>query len=154
MNKEISEKIIKFLNEDAQKLGVISTVTAENKPESAFMYYAFDEDLNIYFATRVASRKYKNFMENKHIAFAVAKENPPQTLQLEGLASVVVEAEVQKSLFPELITMAAQRNFAAPISQMESSELKFLKITPNWIRFGNFEVRKHGGIFEEIKIEQ
>ncbi len=149
----MSEEIIKFLKEEKQKLGVISTVTKENTPESAFMYYTFDKDLNIYFATRVASRKYKNFLENKHVAFVVATENPPQTLQLEGIATVAAEIEIQKSLFPELITLAAKRNFAAPISQMESSELKFIKITPNWIRFGNFEVRKHDGMFEEIKIE-
>src|SRR3989344_3534674 len=106
MSKELLEKIAVFLGMQKSRLGVVSTVNQENKPESAFVYYTFDENLNIYFVTRDASRKYKNIFDNKNVAFITATENPPQTLQLEGLASVESNIDRQKHLFQELIGLA------------------------------------------------
>jgi uncharacterized protein YhbP (UPF0306 family) len=154
MNTEIKEAILDFLKADQQKLGVISTIHADNTPESAIVYYTFDQDLNLYIATRTKTRKYKNILENHHVAFVIAKETPPQTIQIEGEAEVVHEPGEQKHLFEEIIKLASSRNFSAPIAQMESSELKFVKISPTWIRFGNFEARRHGEMFQEIKNEQ
>ena len=152
MNKELLEKIVFFLSSQKSRLGVVSTVNQKNEPESAFVYFTFDENLNLYFATRDASRKYKNLVDNKNVAFVVATENPPQTLQLEGTASVHNNMEEQKNLFQELIGLASANNFSAPISQQtEAGGLQFIKISPTWIRFGNFEVRKHGDMFQEIK---
>ena len=117
MSKELLEKIAVFLGMQKSRLGVVSTVNQENKPESAFVYYTFDENLNIYFVTRDASRKYKNIFDNKNVAFITATENPPQTLQLEGLASVESSTDEQKHLFQELIGLASAKYFSAPISQ-------------------------------------
>src|SRR3989338_153495 len=152
MNKELLNKIILFLGSQKSRLGVMSTINQESKPESAFVYFAFDEKLNIYFVTRDASRKYKNVLENKNVAFAVATENPPQTLQLEGVASVHNDTEEQKHLFQELVGLASAKHFSAPISQQPMGGLQFIKISLSWIRFGNFEVRKHGDTFQEVKL--
>ena len=99
MSKELREKIIAFLGIQKDKIGVISTVSPENKPESAFVYYTFDLELNIYFACKDSSRKYKNILENKDVAFTIAAGDPPQTLQLEGRASVESSIGAQKRLF-------------------------------------------------------
>jgi general stress protein 26 len=152
MDSETRNKIIAFLSLQKSKLGVISTVNEENKPEAALVYFAFDLDLNLYFVTRDTSRKYKNIMKNKYVSFTAATEDPPQTLQLEGEAAVHSDMEDQKKLYQELIGLASSRNFSAPISQMDSGSLQFVKISPQWIRFGNFEVRKHGEVFEEVKL--
>ncbi len=151
MNKELKDKIASFLGLQKSRLGVVSTVNADGGPESAFVYYTFDENLNIYFATKDSSRKFKNILQNKKVAFAMATENPPQTLQLEGEASVHSENGDQKHLFQELVGLATAKNFSAPIEQeAKTGGIQFLKITPSWIRLGNFEVRKHGDVFEEI----
>lgn len=126
-------------------------MSGEGKPQSAFVYFAFDENLNIYFVTKDSSRKYKNILDNKNVAFVFATENPPQTFQMEGEASVHSDIEDQKRLFQELVGLASAKHFSPPISQQANGGLQFLKITPNWIRFGNFEVRKHGNVFEEVK---
>ncbi len=153
MDNELKRKIAAILGMQKSRLGVVSTVNEENKPESAFVYYTFDEDLNIYFATREQSRKFKNIMRNKSAAFVMATENPPQTLQLEGEASVHRELEDQRELFTELVALASSKHFSSPIAQQDhSGGLQFVKISPSWIRFGNFEVRKHGSTFEEVKL--
>src|SRR3989338_7103029 len=144
MNNEIRDKLSFFLGSQKSRLGVVSTVSAGNKPESAFVYFAFDEDYNIYFVTREGSRKYKNLLQNKKIAFVTATENPPQTLQLEGTAEVIHDPEEQKRLFEELVGLASAKHFSPPISQIDEGGIQFIKISPAWIRFGNFEVGKHG----------
>ncbi|OGI85714.1 hypothetical protein A3A05_03110 [Candidatus Nomurabacteria bacterium RIFCSPLOWO2_01_FULL_41_12] len=153
MDNKLLEEIIFFLKGDKQKLCTVSTVTEDRKPESAFVYYTFDENLNIYFITRAGSRKYKNGMKNPNISFVVFTENPPKTLQLEGTLSIVTDPKAQTWLFPELVTLATERNLVPPISQMDTSEVMFMKITPNWVRFGNFELGRNDGMFQEIKIK-
>ena len=152
MDKEIKEKIMAFLGLQKSRFGVVSTVNEENKPESAFLYFAFDENLNIYFVTKDTSRKFKNIVKNSNVSFASATENPPQTLQLEGTAAVHSDIENQKHLFQELVGLASAKHFSPPISQQTRGGLQFIKITPTWMRFGNFEVRKHGDTFQEVRL--
>lgn len=154
MDKQIKDNVIAFLGFQKSRLGIVSTISEDTKPESAFVYYAFDENLNIYFVTKDASRKFKNILKNKNVAFAMATENPPQTLQLEGVASVHNDKEDQKHLFQELVGLASAKHFSSPISQQPNGGLQFIQITPTWIRFGNFEVRKHGDTFEEVTIKE
>lgn len=150
MDKEIKDRVIAFLGLQKSRLGVVSTVNEENKPESAFVYFTFDENINVYFVTKDNSRKYKNILKNSNVSFATATENPPQTLQLEGIAAVHSEIEDQKHLFQELVGLASAKHFSPPINQQTKGGLQFIKISPTWIRFGNFEVRKHGDIFKEV----
>lgn len=152
MNKELKENIIAFLGLNKSKLGVVGTINDQGKPESAALYYTFDGDLNIYFATKDSTRKYKNILKNENVSFVVVTEEPPQTLQLEGVASVHSDAGDQKHLFEELVGLASFRHFSAPINQQPAGGLQFVKISPTWLRFGNFEVRKHGDTFEEVKL--
>ena len=123
MDIEIKDKVIAFLGLQKSRLGVISTISNDNKPESAFVYFAFDENLNIYFATRDNSRKYKNILQNKNVSFVIATENPPQTLQLDGTASVHNDTSDQKHLFQELVGLASAKHFSPPISQQTTPRL-------------------------------
>lgn len=152
MDTQIKEKIIAFLGLQKSRLGVVSTVNEDNKPESAFLYFAFDENLNIYFVTKDNSRKFKNIKNNNNVAFTSGTENPPQTLQLEGIATIHDDLKDQKHLFQELVALASAKHFAPPISQQSTGGLQFVKISPQWIRFGNFEIRKKDDTFQEVKI--
>ncbi len=149
MTEEQKKLILDFLRGHTSRLGVVSTVSSKNTPESAFVYYSFDNDLNLYFMTRAESRKAINLRSNNHVSYVVASENPPQTLQVEGEVSWVDEPEMQKVLFKDLVEFSAKNYFSAPIAQMPNSELIFLKISPNWMRFGNFEIRREGDMFLE-----
>lgn len=150
MEKLIKEKMIGFFGLQKSRLGVVSTVNEENKPESALVYFAFDGDLNIYFVTKDVSRKFINITKNHNVSFVSATENPPQTLQLEGIASIHSDTEDQKHLFQELVGLASMKHFSSPLSQQPMGGLQFIKITPTWMRFANFEIRKHGNTFEEV----
>lgn len=151
MNNSI-ENIVSAVKLLEKKLGVVSTVTGDGKPESAFVYFVIDDSLNVYFATRAQSRKYRNLVANPHAAFVIASEHPPQTIQIEGTAAAVTDAEEQRTLCPKLIAMMSEGGYVRPVNQMMDSELMFVKITTMWARFGDFEVERKEGAFHEVKI--
>lgn len=135
-----------------QSLGVFSTVSEAGKPESAIMYYICDDSLNIYFVTRSESRKYKNLVKNPHIAFVVSSEHPPKTIQLEGTAAEVIDPSEQITYFNQLTAKANEGLSMLPVEQMPAGEMVFMKMTPMWVRFGNFELMKEGDKFVEANL--
>lgn len=148
----IEDKISEELASINQPLGVISTVSPDNKPESASMYYICDSALNVYFVTRSESRKYKNLLQNQHASFVITSEHPPKTIQLEGTVKEVTDAAEQLNYFEKLVRKATEGTAIPPVSQVPNGEMKFMKITTTWARFGNFEVMKEGDKFIETNL--
>ncbi len=148
MNTE--EKIAQELESMNQPLGVISTVNEFGKPQSAAVYYICDNALNIFFVTRSESRKYKNLQKNPHASFVVTTEHPPKTIQAEGTVAEVTDPHEQINYFDKLVAKATESNLMPPVSQLVTGEMVFMKISTNWVRFGNFEIMKEGDKFIEI----
>jgi nitroimidazol reductase NimA-like FMN-containing flavoprotein (pyridoxamine 5'-phosphate oxidase superfamily) len=146
------DKIVEQLKSINGLLGVISTINEQNKPESASIYYISDNDLNIYFVTRSGSRKYKNLMKNPNASFVITLEHPPKTIQIEGIANEVTDANEQINYFQKLIAKASESTTMPPVSQMVDGEMVFMKISTNWARLGNFEVLKEGEKFIETNL--
>lgn len=143
-------KILKFLEEDEHKLGVLSTVNQDNKPESAIVYYTHDTNLNIYFVTRAASRKYRNSVANPNTCFVISTESPAKTLQLSGTLDIVSDPHEQEELFPKLIKKATEKNVTPPISKMDKSEILFVKISTKWVRLTDFSDPSREAVYEEV----
>lgn len=150
---ELEDAIFEELTAINRPYGTISTVSEENTPESATVYFVHNQTLDIFFITRKKSRKYKNIMHNPHVAFVVTCEHPPKTIQLEGTASVVTDPHEQMDHFTELVKRSSERNPVPPVAQLvESGEMVFMKITTTWARFGKFEAMKEGGKFIEARM--
>lgn len=151
MERDILLKDIRaFIDAEKQKLGAVGT-TGPKGPEVAFVYYAVDDELNVYFVTRMGSRKYQNILRDQNVAFSIAVETPPKTLQVEGVASLVSNPEAQRTLFPKLVELATSRNCMPPIAQeFDTSEIAFIKVAPRWARFGDFQIPHTDGIFREV----
>ncbi len=137
------------MKELEQNVGVISTTTSD-KPQAAVIYFVYDEHLNIYFATRKASRKYKNISVNPNAAFVIYNQKLLKTVQIEGVVSVVENPSEQGVHYSQLVELAAHNNPLPPIDQLGESEIMFLKLTPTWARVGNFEITRTGDVFEEV----
>jgi general stress protein 26 len=148
----IEDKISEEIASMNQPLGVISTVSAEGKPEAASMYYISDRALNIYFITRSASRKFQNLKNNTQAAFVISSEHPPKTIQLEGAVAEVVDPDEQLTYYQKLSAQAANSMEMPPVDQMVAGEMVLMKMSTNWARFGSFEVMKEGEKFVEAKL--
>jgi len=149
MNTSI-ETIVNGVKELEQNLGVISTSTLDGKPESAVVYFTYDESMNIYFTTRKDSRKYGNITQNPAVAFVIYSPQLFKTLQLEGVVSVVEDAHAQGEHYSQLVEFASTGKALPPIDQLGESEIMFLKIETTWVRAGNFEASRTGDVFQEV----
>ena len=116
-----------------QKLGVVSTVNSNRKPESAVVGIAVSESLDIIFDTVKASRKYENILDNADIALVIGWDNEI-TVQYEGTAEVLGdgdEAQQLREIYYEIYPDGRERAATWP-------GLVHIKVTPNWIRYSDF----------------
>jgi len=116
-----------------QKLGVVSTVNAENKPEAAVVGIAVSENLEIIFDTVNASRKYQNIIRDPHVAFVIGWDNEI-TVQYEGIAEVLGngdEADRLRAVYYHVYPDGKERAATWP-------DLVHIKVTPKWIRYSDF----------------
>jgi len=116
-----------------QKLGVVSTINSENKPESAVVGIAVSENLEIIFDTVKASRKYRNIIRDPHVAFVIGWDNEI-TVQYEGIAEVLGngdEADRLRAVYYHVYPDGKERAATWP-------GLVHIKVTPKWLRYSDF----------------
>jgi hypothetical protein len=77
------------------KLGVLGTIGAENRPQSALVGIAVTEDLGIVFDTVKISRKYGNLIARPDCSFAIGWHGE-QTVQYEGEAEELMQPELDR----------------------------------------------------------
>ena len=86
---------------------MVSSISEEGKPRSAAINYVIDDDFNLFFLTKVTSKKNINIQYSNNVALTVFEEGYlPVSAQVEGIAEVIDEAErkieIQKALMDRL----------------------------------------------------
>lgn len=120
----MKDSVLDFLAE--RRYCVISTVDANNKPESAFVAFS-NSDLELFIGTSNKSRKFANLTANPSVSVVVADEIGE--VQYEGEARVVDQlsfSQVQEHHLAELPGSDKYRN---------DPTQEYIHITPTWIRF-------------------
>src|SRR5512142_1359707 len=80
---------LRFLRENIY--AAVATVSSEQRPQVAFMYYAVDADFTIYIMTKRNSRKCRNLLESGIVALAVGNELGLESVQIEGVAKEITD---------------------------------------------------------------
>lgn len=98
MNKDLKELIREYLKE--AKLMQLAT-SLDGQPWVCSVWFAADNDLNIYWFSSVARRHSKEVLKNPKVAGAVVlphtPNDPPRGIQFSGEATVLEdEAEIEK----------------------------------------------------------
>jgi len=114
------------------KLGVVSTISLNNKPEAALVGIAVSDDLEIIFDTVKTSRKYQNLLKSPSVALVIGWDSET-TVQYEGIATELNGADAQyfKEIYFEVYPDGRERAQTWP-------DIVHFKITPKWIRYSNF----------------
>ncbi len=154
MEGEAKTNALEFLK--AHKTGVLATVSRDYKPHASLVNYVCDEKFNVYFMTLRTSRKFEALSAHSEVAFTIATEDVPQTLQIEGRAmdiSTDDEANLKKDELFELLN--SNKKFNAPISKMDTQETAIVWIQPTWIRWADYAHAEDGNenIWKEIDIQ-
>jgi len=127
----MKQVIHQFVN--SHKLGVVSSISAEGKPESALVGIAVSDQLEIIFDTVNSSRKYANILQNPSVSVVIGWDDEV-TVQYEGEAEILSEdaagdhyREIYYATWPD----GRERTANWP-------GLVHIKISPRWIRYSNF----------------
>jgi general stress protein 26 len=136
----MKEKVLEFMA--ASDHCVISTCGPENKPQSAFVGFSEDGNLELVIGTNKKSRKYQNLANNPYISIVIADRDKRLEIQYEGQAKAMTAEELGErlNLHFKKIPVAEKR--------LSDSDQAWIKILPVWIRYvdANFSPMK----FEEM----
>ncbi|MCE9644125.1 pyridoxamine 5'-phosphate oxidase family protein [Candidatus Parcubacteria bacterium] len=128
--------------------GVLATVSPEGDPHASLVFYAADDDFSVCFLTLTESRKYAALMTNPRVAFTVAEQDRPQTLQIEGVAEKLSALDMDK-VADLIAVLTAGKDFYPPVTKIGKPGADIVRIRPTWIRWGDFTIS--GEVFSEIQ---
>ncbi len=135
------QSALSFLED--RTVGTLATVSAEGLPRARTVYYVSNELFEIFFFTLAGTRKVEDINANHLAAFVVSDGNLPQTLQLEGVLTELPDSSVADPQMQQLFdVLTARGSDFAPLAHLDASRVLFYKLTPTWVRFGDF-VRKN-----------
>ncbi len=118
---------------------VLSTVSPENQPMSAMIYFISDDNLNFYFMSK-NTMKTRNIESNNKVALLIGNEKAPVSAQVHGEVEKIMGGVVFDEKRDRLIQSMIHNSFSPPIFEVEGEEINIYKLTPTWIRW--FDLRK------------
>ena len=147
VSRKHHEKARKFIIK--HRAGALATTSLKGVPHVATIYCIVDEDLNLYFSTRVEGRKFHNLLENPTVALAFSDEVNMGTVQLTGKAERVESLELEQDILYKLITYRyGEPNWPSPPFKLfergATNELAIIKVTPFEMTYASFETTTTG----------
>jgi general stress protein 26 len=135
------EEVFKFLN--AEKLGVLATVSADGSPEAALMGVVATPELELIFDTVRSSRKYPNLKSNPRIAWVIGCSTEV-TVQYEGIAEELEGDALEKY---KKIYFA---KFTDGLERESWPGMTYFVVRPKWVRYCDYNPAKRR--IEEMRL--
>jgi len=127
--------ILDFIKKN--KLCVISTISSENKPESAVMVISQKDNLQLIFQTPNNYRKYINLKHNPRIAVVFGFDLEEfTTVQYEGIAEEAYGKEIDECRKIHVAKNPKSTDYAY------LPQNKYFIVSPMWIRYWNFNTNE------------
>lgn len=117
-----------------ETLGVLGTLSAEGRPQSALVGVAVTPQLEIVFDTVKSSRKYRNLTMNPAASFAIGWAGEC-TVQLEGDAHQPEGSEL------ELYQQVYFARWPDGPARLSWPGITYFVVRPRWIRYSDFNQR-------------
>lgn len=122
-----------------QDVGVLATISRAGEPHARTVYYTCDDAFNVYFITLKNTRKAVDLTSNPKAAFVVSEVGTPKTIQIEGNVDDLTYTATNDPLLTDFVhRLMTDKPFGIPLSHFDSSELKFYRLSPTWVRWGDF----------------
>jgi general stress protein 26 len=129
---DTQKNFLKFLK--SKNIAAISTVSPDNQPMSATIYYIIDDDFTFYFMSK-DTHKTRNIQTNNKVALLISRENAPISAQIHGIADQIQGNSHFDMKRDELIQSLLHNPFSPPIFEVKGDDIFIYKITPTWMRW-------------------
>lgn len=137
MTHDRKEQALAFLT--GRTHGVLATVSPKGGPRARTVYYAANDRFEVFFLTLAGTRKVDDINHEHRAAFVVSDEGAPQTIQLEGTITEQPDAAADEPVVKALMdTLMSKGDTFAPVTRLDQENILFYKLTPTWVRFGDF----------------
>lgn len=110
VSSDTKQRIYEFLK--ATPIGVLSSITPDNDPHGAVVYFSVDRNFVVSVLTKSNTRKYDNLLHNNHVMITVFEAGTQTTVQFTGVAKEITD--------PQKINEIAQNNFKASMQTSEA----------------------------------
>ncbi len=112
-------------------IAVLGTASSTGEPESALMRIVVTPELELFFDTRIETRKYRNFLANPRCSFVIGCTGP---------ASVQFEGTLELPAGEELVRLKALYFSAAPQAREKEArtDIAWLLARPKWMRYSDY----------------
>lgn len=137
MNTDARTPALTFLK--SHSVGTLATISPEGMPRARTVHYAATDSFEIFFLTLSGTRKVEDIVGERRAAFVVSDEDAPQTLQIEGTIVEQPDLTIADPIVAALIqTLMARGDSFAPLTHLDTGNILCYKLTPTWIRWGDF----------------
>jgi general stress protein 26 len=131
--------------------GVLSTITPDNNPHGAVIYFSIDNKFVVSILTKAETRKYDNLVHNNHAMLTAFDPETQTTVQLTGVASEVTDPEfvnnaLEKSM---LASMNTSYSRMPAIEKLEAGKYVAFVIQPVQVRMAVY-ARPDPGEYTEL----
>ncbi len=152
INPDASKKAVNFLRR--HPVGVIATASSAARPHAATVYFAIDDDLNIYFVTKEQTTKHKNLTENPVASIAVFDAENQATLQASGPVEPINDIVKFMRLFAQILDISADTSDSdrPPVSKLFAGDYFMYKLTPTSLRLAEYMKPDKGDITNLFEI--
>ena len=142
MDSPIIRLIRLFLEQS--RYGVVSSVSSDGWPQSAYVGIAVTPGLEIIFDTLKSSRKYPNLTRNPFCSVVVIGPGE-KTIQMEGIATEPKDAALKHYQDAYFATWPEGR------AHLSWTGIAYLVVRPVWIRYSDYD--QAPPLIEEIKFK-
>lgn len=131
---ETKELIVDFMK--THHSGTLATSDIAGNPYASVVYYGFNDDLTVCFATKSETQKYKNIEENKNVAFVIYDEVAQLSMQISGTVKIVQDEDTRRDIIRTMFQKSAQisKRELPPAEKLYAGEYVALKLTPTVMR--------------------
>lgn len=137
MTQDHTERARSFLMKNA--LGVLATTAPDGGVRARTVHYAATDTFELYFLTLAGTRKVEDINAHHQAAFVISDPERPCTLQIEGVLSEQPDTAAIDPIVQRLMETIMEKGDAfAPLTHLDAGTILFYKLTPTWIRFGDF----------------
>ena len=143
------QRMLAFL--EATPVGVLSTVSPDNNPYGAVVYFSVTRDFIVSVLTKKETKKYDNLKHNDHVMLTVFEPLQQTTVQITGVAEEITRNfEVNEIAEANLAASLATSEAGIPaIMKLDAGEYAAFKIRPVEIRMAVF-ARPDSGEAKEL----
>jgi uncharacterized protein YhbP (UPF0306 family) len=143
MDSQLIEKSIRELITKTPHLS-LATVS-EGRPWVCEVHFAYDDELNLYFVSKLTTRHCQEITSNPHVAGNIIKQHPlteaPNGLYFEGMAEEIIPSEADIARY---CTALGRDIIQLKEQLLEPNGRRMFRIkVSNWAVFGNIDGSGH-----------